>query len=75
MSKLVNVSVKVPEDVKEKMKKTKVNWSDYLRNTIIRKVEEEEAIRSSKVLDELRRSSRQLETKKIVAWLREDRGR
>ncbi|MDV3294181.1 MAG: hypothetical protein LYZ70_07910, partial [Nitrososphaerales archaeon] len=41
------ISVKVPEDVKEKMKKTKdrVDWPEEIRNFVARRVEELEKTR------------------------------
>jgi predicted DNA-binding protein len=75
MSKLVNVSVKVPKEVREQMNRVKVNWSSYLREAIERKIKEELAVQASKLLDDVRRSTKDVEIKRIVEWIREDRGR
>ena len=41
MGKLVNVSVKVPEELREMMRRVKVDWSEYLREAIRAKIREE----------------------------------
>jgi len=39
--RLVNVSVKVPEELRELMRRVKVDWSEYLREVIKAKIKEE----------------------------------
>lgn len=41
LSRLVNVSVKVPEEVRRLMKRVNVNWGEYLRQVIEAKIREE----------------------------------
>ncbi|MEM2428704.1 MAG: hypothetical protein QXM89_01160 [Candidatus Bathyarchaeia archaeon] len=73
MSRLVNVSVKVPEEVRRLMKRVNVNWSEYLRRIIEAKIREEIAKEVAEKLDEIRRRSDEVSTKEIVKWIREDR--
>ncbi|MBS7612277.1 hypothetical protein KEJ27_08800 [Candidatus Bathyarchaeota archaeon] len=73
MSRLVNVSVKVPEEVRRLMKRVNVNWSEYLRQVIEAKIREEIAKEAAEKLDEIRRRSGEVSTEEIVKWIREDR--
>ena len=75
MGKLVNVSVKVPKELKEQMKQVDVNWNEYLRSVIEAKVREELAKKAASRLDEIRRGAAKVQTGEIVKWLREDRVR
>jgi predicted DNA-binding protein len=43
----VNVSIKVPVELKKRMKEVDVNWSEYLRSVIEAKVKEELAKKAS----------------------------
>ena len=45
------VSVKVPEDIKKKMKELDINWSEEIRNFIKKKIKEKE---KEKILKEVR---------------------
>ena len=73
MSRLVNVSVKVPEEIRELMRKVDVNWSEYLRETIEAKIRAEMAKDPARRLDEIRRRAGKVPTEEIVRWIREDR--
>jgi hypothetical protein len=75
MGRLVNISVKVPEDVRELMKKVDVNWSELLREVIMDRVRLELAKEASKILEEIRKSSGKISTDEIVRWIREERMR
>ncbi|NJE00790.1 hypothetical protein [Thermococcus sp. JdF3] len=44
------ISVRVPDELKEKMKKYDINWSEEIREFIERKIRDEE---KSKLLDEI----------------------
>ncbi|MGB9717826.1 MAG: hypothetical protein ACPL4E_05225 [Thermoproteota archaeon] len=73
--KLVNVSVKVPEELRERMRRVKVDWSEYLREAISAKIREELAREAAEKLDEIRRRARRVPTEVLVGWLREERER
>jgi len=75
MGKLVNISVKVPKELKEQMKQVDINWSEYLRSVIEAKVREELAKKAASRLKEIRRGAAKIQTGEIVKWLREDRAR
>jgi len=75
LGRLVNVSVKVPEEIRKLMKKVNVNWSEYLRGVIEDKVRLEISKDAMTKLDEIRKRARKVSTEEIVKWLREDRER
>ncbi|RLE50044.1 MAG: hypothetical protein DRJ31_02615 [Candidatus Methanomethylicota archaeon] len=73
MGKLVNISVKVPEEIRKLMKEVDVNWSEYLRGVIEAKVRIEVAKEAARKLDKIRERSGKVSTEEIVRWIREDR--
>jgi hypothetical protein len=71
----VNVSVKVPEEIRRLMREVNVNWSEYLREVIEARIRLERAKEASRELDEMRRRVKRVPTEEIVRWIREDRVR
>jgi DNA repair exonuclease SbcCD nuclease subunit len=69
----VNVSVKVPEEIRRLMREVDINWSEYLREVIEARIRLERAKRASRELDEIRRRIKRVPTEEIVRWIREDR--
>jgi len=75
LGKLVNISVKVPEELRELMRQVNVNWSEYIKEAIKVKIREEFAKEASKKLDEIQARAKRVSTEVIVKWLREERER
>lgn len=75
MSKTSVITVKVPEDLKRRMRKVKINWSEYIRSAIQKKLEEQRVRAASATLDEIRARSKTVATDELVAWIREKRER
>lgn len=75
MSKTSAITIKVPEELKRKMKQVKINWSEYIRSTVQRKLEEQMVKAASAKLDEIRARSKSVATEELVAWIRENRER
>jgi len=73
MGKLVNVSVKVPKELRDLMRKVDVNWSEYLREAIEMKVSIELSKMALNTLDEIRRKVQGIPMEELVKWIREDR--
>ena len=69
----MNISVKVPEEIRKLMKEVDVNWSEYLRGVIEAKVRIEVAKEAARKLDKIRERSGKVSTEEIVRWIREDR--
>lgn len=75
MGKVSVVTVKVPNELKRKMKQVRVNWSKYIREAIQKKIEEQRLKAASAKLDEIRTRSKPVPTDELVSWIREDRER
>ena len=75
LGRLVNVSVKVPKELREQMRRVNIDWSEYLREAIRAKIREELAREAAKKLDEIRQRARKVPTEVLVGWLREERER
>ena len=69
------ITVKVPSELKKKMKQVKVNWSEYIRECVQKKIDEQELRAASEKLDEIRKRTKPTSTQEIVSWIREDRER
>jgi len=75
MGKVNAVTVKVSGELKEKMKRVRVNWSEYIRDAIQRKIEEQRVKAASVKIDEVRKRAKPVPTDELVSWIREDRER
>jgi len=75
MAKTSVITVKVSRELKERMREVNVNWSEYIRSTIVKKIEEEELRKASAKLDEIRAKAKPVPTSELVSWIREDRSR
>ena len=69
------ISVKVPHELKSKMKEVSVNWSDFIRECIKSKIEQQKMKEASARLDEVRSRAKHVSTDELVSWIREDRER
>lgn len=69
------ITVKVPSELKKKMKQVKVNWSEYIRECVQKKIDEQKLRAASEKLDEIRKRTKPSSTQEIVSWIREDRER
>jgi len=75
MGKVSAVTVKVADELKEKMKQVRVNWSEYIREAIRKKIEEQKVKAASAKIDEVRKRAKPVSTDELVSWIREDRER
>jgi Arc/MetJ-type ribon-helix-helix transcriptional regulator len=69
------ITVKIPSEMKKKMKQIKVNWSEYIRESIQKKIEEQRMKSASAKLDEVRTRVKPVPTEELVSWIREYRER
>jgi len=69
------ITVKVPLELKERMREINVNWSEYIRGAILKKIEEQRLKDASTKLDEIRARVKPVSTHELVSWIREDRER
>lgn len=75
MGQVNAITVKVPNELKKKMKEVKVNWSEYVRDCIQKKIDEQRMKAASVKLDEIRTRTKPVTTEELVSWIREDRER
>jgi hypothetical protein len=61
--------------MKEDMRHVEINWSEYIRECIQRKIVEQKRRAAAAKLDEIRKQSKPVTEEEIVAWIREDRDR
>ncbi len=66
------VSVKVSDEIKRKMKEIEINWSEEIRNYILRKIKEKE---KEKILKEIKEMLKEIKVEEGTASsiVREDR--
>ena len=69
------ITVRVSGELKKKMKQVKVNWSEYIRECVQKKIDEQKLRAASEKLDEIRKRTKTTSTEEIVSWIREDRER
>ena len=69
-------TLKIPEKMKNEMKAMNdINWSEYVRECLQKKIDQRKMKAASDKLDEIRKRSKPTSTEEIVAWIREDRER
>ena len=67
------VTFKVPKEIKEKMKKYRLNWSKTLRDFLVEKIRELEAEENIKKIREMIKKTESVPQGFTVKSLREDR--
>ena len=67
------VTVKVPRTMKKDMKKVDVNWSQYIRECLQKKIDEQKKIEAFAKLDEIRKRSKPVTNEEVLSWIREGR--
>ena len=69
------ITVKIPEEMKKGMKQVDVNWSEYIRKCVQKKLDEQKRRKAFEKLEEIRKHTKPTSTEEIVSWIREDRER
>jgi hypothetical protein len=75
MGQIDVITVKVPSELKKKMKQININWSEYIRESIKKKIDEQRLKAASVKLDEVRMRAKPVPTDELISWIREDRER
>ena len=75
MDQVEVITVKVPSELKKQMKQVDVNWSQYIRECVQKKINEQKKRAASQRLDEIRKRSKPTSNEEIVSWIRQDRER
>ena len=75
MSQTNVITVKVPNELKKKMKQVKVNWSAYIRECVQKKIDEQKMKEASAKLDEIRMHAKPVSEEELLSWIQEGRER
>ena len=75
MEQVEVITVKVPLELKKMMKQVDVNWSEFIRQCVQKKIDQEKRKVASLTLDQIRKQTKPTSTDEIVSWIREDRER
>lgn len=75
MSQPSVITVKVPEQMKKKMKQVNVNWSEYIRECVQKKIDEQKRKAAAVKLDEIRNRAKPVSEEELLVWIREGRER
>ncbi len=67
------ITIKVPGEMKKQMKQIDVNWSQYIRECIQKKVDEQKRRAASAKLDEIRKRAKPVTEEELLSWIREGR--
>jgi conjugal transfer/entry exclusion protein len=70
---VVVITVKVPKALKKDMQKIDVNWSQYIRECLQNKINEQKKKEAFNKLDEIRKRSKPVTNEEILSWIREGR--
>lgn len=75
MEQMITISVKIPKELKERLKKSHVKVSRVVRNLLEREMLEEEARRINQDVKEHKKAFDKLSVEEVVKRIREDRER
>jgi DNA polymerase III delta prime subunit len=67
------ITVKIPKAMKKDMKKIELNWSQYIRECLQTKIDEQKKSEAFEKLDQIRKRSKQATNEEILSWIREGR--
>lgn len=75
MTEVNVITVKVPVELKKEMKQVNVNWSEYIRECVQKKIDEQKMKEASAMLDEIRLRAKPVSEEEMRAWIKEGRER
>ena len=67
------ITVKIPKAMKKDMKKIELNWSQYIRECLQNKIDEQKKREAFEKLDQIRKRSKSASNEEIRGWIREGR--
>jgi len=67
------ITVKVPQSMRREMKKIDLNWSQYIRECLQNRIDEQKKREAFEKLDEIRKRSKPVTNEEILAWIQEGR--
>jgi len=73
---LAVITLRIPDELKEKIKKRPdINWSEVVREAIAKKIEIEERLEAVRRIDEVKQRVNPVEKGQLDKWIRKDRRR
>ncbi|MGQ9469687.1 MAG: hypothetical protein ACUVTD_07720 [Nitrososphaerales archaeon] len=67
------ITLRIPKELKDAIKKhADVNWSEVVREAIVKKIEIEERLEAIKKIDEIKKRVKPVEKGQLDKWIRED---
>lgn len=67
------ITVKVTEKLKADMKTVDENWSEYIRQCIQKRIDQQRRQVASDALDEIRKRTKPVSNDELLSWIREGR--
>ena len=67
------ITVKIPKEMKREMKKIELNWSQYIRECLQEKIDEQKKNEAFEKLDQIRKRSKPTTNEEVLAWIRKGR--
>ncbi len=67
------ITVKIPKAMKQDMKKIELNWSQYIRECLQEKIDEQKKKEAFGKLDQIRKRSKPVTNEETLAWIQEGR--
>ena len=67
------ITVKIPKAMKKDMKKIELNWSQYIRECLQDKIDDQKKREAFEKLDQIRKRSTLVTNEEILGWIREGR--
>jgi hypothetical protein len=67
------ITVKIPHAMKTDMKKIEVNWSQYIRECLQNKINEQKKREAFEDLEQIRKRSKPTTNEEILGWIQEGR--
>jgi hypothetical protein len=69
------ITFKTTEKMKKEMQQLDVNWSEYMRECVQKKINQEKRKAAFEKLDEIRKRSKPVTEEELLSWIREGRER
>jgi len=69
------VTFKTTEKMKKEMQHLDVNWSEYMRECVQKKINQEKMKAAFEKLDEIRKRTKPVTEEELLSWIREGRER
>jgi hypothetical protein len=67
------ITIKVTDELKKQMKQANVNWSEYIRDCVQKKITEQKRRAAYAKLDEIRANAKPVTEDEVLSWIREGR--